>query len=157
MNFQFQICNNGRCIVENENAIPDYSEDLGLNSFLKRTDTILAATEAKPFYSGGIGSTSQVYNPTTTKPTTTTTRATTTTTRATTTTITTTPKPLITTVPWWHTSSKVSTPSTRYWVLTSGKRSKQLLMKAFCFSFRSDILGGTTGPRDQLRRRLTHK
>ncbi|XP_046651245.1 A disintegrin and metalloproteinase with thrombospondin motifs 18-like isoform X2 [Daphnia pulicaria] len=119
-----QICNNGRCIVENENAIPDYAEDIGLNSFLKRTDTILAATEAKPFYSGGVASTAHVFNPTTPKTTTTTTKATTITTRATTTTAkatttatttTTTSKPLITTVPWWHTSSKSSTPSTRWW------------------------------------------
>ncbi|KZS15165.1 putative A disintegrin and metalloproteinase with thrombospondin motifs 3 [Daphnia magna] len=124
-----QICNNGRCIVENENAIPDYAEDIGLNSFLKRTDTILAATEPKPFFSGGLASTAHVFNPTTpkattttskittttSKPTTTTTKATTTTIKATTTTVTTTSKPLITTIPWWHTSSKSSTPSTRWW------------------------------------------
>lgn len=100
-----QICNNGRCVLENENAIPDYSEDLGLNSFLRRTDTILAATEAKPVYSqGGQASTNSVYNPTTAKPTTTIA-----TTSIKTTTTTTTAKPIATTIPWWHTSSKSAT------------------------------------------------
>lgn len=114
-----QICNNGRCVLENENAIPDFaSEDIGLNSFLKRTDTIQAVTEPKPFFQGPAASTLGVYNPTTSSTTSTTVAATTTsvttTTAATTTSAASSTLKPLTTAPWWHTSSKTATPSTRY-------------------------------------------
>ena len=113
-----QICNNGRCVLENENAIPDFaSEDIGLNSFLKRTDTIQAVTEPKPFFQGPAASTLGVYNPTTSSTTSTTVAATTTsvttTTAATTTSAASSTLKPLTTAPWWHTSSKTATPSTR--------------------------------------------
>ena len=115
--FGVQICNNGRCVLENENAIPDFaSEDIGLNSFLKRTDTIQAVTEPKPFFQGPAASTLGVYNPTTTSTTTvaaTTTSVTTTTAATTTSTASSSTLKPLTTAPWWHTSSKTSTPSTR--------------------------------------------
>ena len=137
-----QICHNGRCILENENAIPDYAEEVGLSSFLRRTDTILAATESKPFF---VPTTTHHYTTTTT---------TTTTTAAPTTTTTTTSKPITTTtVPWWHTTSKSSTRFVSVTYLCGQMRR----LNDFHFDelTRAGTNGGTSGPSDQRRRLST--
>lgn len=51
-----QICYNGRCIVENENSIPNYADDVSFNSFLRRTDSFTApatksyTAQTTPYY-----------------------------------------------------------------------------------------------------------
>ena len=44
-----QICNNGRCISEHENIIPDYSQNTP--AYIRRSDDDSAATQPRPIYS----------------------------------------------------------------------------------------------------------
>uniref|UniRef100_A0A1B6E598 Peptidase M12B domain-containing protein n=1 Tax=Clastoptera arizonana TaxID=38151 RepID=A0A1B6E598_9HEMI len=52
-----QVCNNGRCVAEHENIIPDYSQNTP--TYLRRSDGDTVATQTRPFYSQPLNYTTQ--------------------------------------------------------------------------------------------------
>ncbi|XP_063217945.1 A disintegrin and metalloproteinase with thrombospondin motifs like isoform X2 [Bacillus rossius redtenbacheri] len=55
-----QYCLNGRCVAEHENIIPDYSQNTP--TYLRRSDTGLAATQSRPVYTSAPNSTTKRYS-----------------------------------------------------------------------------------------------